>query len=98
MHRSLFWNGFGAWTTERPVFLMGDFNCRPGSTPYRALVDENDPGNPDLFKNPYVDPMEIDWILYKGPVKVLKYEEVDYNVDGKYPSDHKPIYVEFELK
>jgi len=22
---------------------------------------------------------------------------VDYNVKGVYPSDHKPIYVEFEL-
>jgi len=35
--------------------------------------------------------------LYKGSVKVLNYEEVDYNVEGDYPSDHKPIYVEFEI-
>jgi len=27
----------------------------------------------------------------------LKYEEVDYNVDGAYPSDHNPIYVEFKV-
>ncbi|GAI76473.1 unnamed protein product, partial [marine sediment metagenome] len=31
------------------------------------------------------------------PVKVLKYEEVDYNVEGAYPSDHKPIYVEVKI-
>jgi endonuclease/exonuclease/phosphatase family metal-dependent hydrolase len=90
-------NRFGAWTAERPVFLMGDFNCRPGSTPYKILVGDNNSTNPDLLKNSFEDPKKIDWILYKGTVKVLKYEEVDYNVDGVYPSDHKPIYVEFEL-
>ena len=90
-------NRFGAWTAERPIFLMGDFNCRPGSAPYNVLVGENDAANPDLFKNPYADPKEIDWILYRGDVKVRKYEEVDYNVDGVYPSDHKPIYVECEF-
>ena len=41
--------------------------------------------------------VEIDWILYRGAVNVLHYEEIDYNVDGVYPSDHNPIYVEFEL-
>jgi len=39
----------------------------------------------------------IDWVLYRGNVEVLKYEQVDYNVNGVYPSDHKPIYVEFRL-
>jgi endonuclease/exonuclease/phosphatase (EEP) superfamily protein YafD len=39
----------------------------------------------------------IDWILYKGNVKVLHHEKVDYNVDGVHPSDHKPIFVEFQI-
>ncbi len=90
-------NRFGAWTAERPVFLMGDFNCRPGSAPYKVLVGDKNSTNSDLLTNSFVDPKEIDWILYKGGVKVLKYEEVDYNVDGDYPSDHKPIYVELEI-
>ena len=90
-------NRFGAWTAERPVFLMGDFNCRPGSAPYNVLVDHKDSGDPDLFKNSFEDPKKIDWILYKGAVNVAKYEDVNYNVDGVYPSDHKPIYVEFEI-
>ncbi|RLD55213.1 MAG: hypothetical protein DRI97_09940 [Bacteroidetes bacterium] len=90
-------NRFGEWTEERPVFLMGDFNCRPGSPPYNVLVGEGESSDPDLLKNTYVDEKEIDWILYKGAVKVLKYEEVDYNVEGTYPSDHKPIYVEVEI-
>ncbi len=90
-------NRFGAWTAERPVFLMGDFNCRPGSAPYKVLVGDENSTDADLLKNSFEDPKEIDWILYKGGVKVLKYEEVDYNVDGAYPSDHKPIYVEFQI-
>ena len=90
-------NRFGAWTAERPVFLMGDFNCRPGSAPYKVLVGHKDSEDPDLFNNSFEDPKKIDWILYKGAVNVVKYEDVDYNVDGVYPSDHKPIYVEFEI-
>ena len=90
-------NRFGEWTAERPIFLMGDFNCRPGSPPYNVLVGDGESTDPDLLKNSFVDEKEIDWILYKGAVKILKYEEVDYNVDGAYPSDHKPIYVEVEI-
>lgn len=85
---------FGEWTDERPIFLMGDFNCRPGSAPYKVLVGDGVTENPDLLKNSKVVEGEIDWILYKGNVEVTKYEEVDFNIDGVYPSDHKPIYVE----
>ncbi|MCU0458232.1 MAG: endonuclease/exonuclease/phosphatase family protein [Bacteroidales bacterium] len=88
---------FGSWTPERPVFLLGDFNCRPGSPPYNVLVGDRNSYDSDLLSNSFVDQTRIDWILYKGNLKVLKYEVVDYNVNGVYPSDHKPIYVEFEL-
>jgi endonuclease/exonuclease/phosphatase family metal-dependent hydrolase len=88
---------FGEWSAERPVFLMGDFNCRPGSAPYKTLVGNGDAKDSDLMKDASSDHNDIDWILYKGAVKVLKYEEVDFNVDGVYPSDHKPIYVEVEI-
>lgn len=91
-------NRFGSWTPERPVFLMGDFNCRPGSAPYRILVGEKNLTNPNLFKNSFEDLGKIDWILYKGAVNVLKYEDVDFNENGVYPSDHKPINVEFEFQ
>ena len=91
-------NRFGAWEDERPVFLMGDFNCRPGSAPYKVLVGDKNSTDPDLLKNSFEDIKRIDWILYKGTVKVLKYEEVDYNVNGVYPSDHKPVYVEFKMQ
>jgi endonuclease/exonuclease/phosphatase family metal-dependent hydrolase len=89
---------FGSWIPERPLFLLGDINCRPGSAPYKVLVGDKNANNPDLLKNSFEDEKKIDWVLYKGEVKVLKYEEVDYNVKGVYPSDHKPIYVEFGLQ
>ncbi len=89
---------FGSWTPERPVLLMGDFNCRPGSPPYKVLVGDNNGTDPGLLMNSFVDPTRIDWILYKGSLKVLNYEVVDYNINGVYPSDHKPIYVEFEIQ
>jgi len=90
-------NRFGEWTAERPVFLMGDFNCRPGSEPYKVLVGDENSMNPDLLHDSSSEHNDIDWILHKGPVKVLHYEEVDYNDNGVYPSDHKPIYVEIEI-
>jgi endonuclease/exonuclease/phosphatase family metal-dependent hydrolase len=90
-------NRFGVWTKERPVFLMGDFNCKPGSPPYNVLAGVKDSDTNSVLSDTIENGKEIDWILYKGNVKVLKYEKVDYNVDGVYPSDHKPILVEFQI-
>lgn len=90
---------FGKWEAEKPVFLMGDFNCRPGSAPHTVFVGDGSADKEALFKDTNIDgdPNEIDWILYKGNVKQMSYEEVDYNVKGVYPSDHKPIFVSFKI-
>ncbi|MFP6584791.1 MAG: endonuclease/exonuclease/phosphatase family protein [Candidatus Hydrogenedentota bacterium] len=90
-------NRFGEWTKERPVFLMGDFNARPGGEVYKTFVGDEDSGDPLLLKDSVEGGRGIDWILYKGNVKVSYYENVDYNVDGAYPSDHKPIFAEFRI-
>ncbi|NOR75122.1 MAG: hypothetical protein GQ525_08170 [Draconibacterium sp.] len=90
-------NRFGRWTKERPIFLMGDFNCRPGSAPYKVLVGDENSDNPLLFEDCIEGGQGIDWVLHKGNVEVLNYEKVLYNVDGVYPSDHKPIFVEILL-
>ncbi len=88
---------FGEWTKERPVFLMGDFNSRTGGKVYKTFVGDENSNNHLLLKDSIKGGQGIDWILYKGNVKVLYYEKVDYNVDGVYPSDHKPIFVEFRI-
>jgi endonuclease/exonuclease/phosphatase family metal-dependent hydrolase len=91
-------NRFGGWTKDRPVFLLGDFNARPGGDVYRIFVGDGDSNTPDLLKDSIPGGQGIDWILYKGNVDVVHYERVDYNVDGVYPSDHKPILAEFRVR
>jgi len=88
---------FGSWTDERPVFLMGDFNARPGGEVYKTFVGNEDSDDPLLLKNSLEGGEGIDWILFRGNVEVLYYEKVDYNVKDEYPSDHKPIFVEFHF-
>ena len=89
---------FGEWTKERPVFLLGDFNSRPGEAIYRALVSEEGVDDPLLFKDSLPGGLGIDWILYRGNVSVIHHEKIDYNVDGAYPSDHKPVLVQFQIR
>lgn len=91
-------NRFGEWTKERPAFLMGDFNCLPGSAPYNILVGGKDSNNPDLFEDSIEDGLGIDWILHRGNTEVLYYEKVDYKVEGVYPSDHKPVFVKIQIE
>lgn len=81
---------FGHWSPNRPIFLLGDFNCKPGSPPYNTMTNGH-----NAFMDTVENGDDIDWILYQGDLKVVKYEEVDYNQKGVYPSDHKAIYVEF---
>jgi endonuclease/exonuclease/phosphatase family metal-dependent hydrolase len=90
-------NRFGSWTDDRPVFLMGDFNSKPGGKVYRTFVGDENSGDPDQLVDSVEGGFGIDWILYRGDVKVNRYENVDYNVDGVYPSDHKPVVAEFEI-
>jgi len=90
-------NRFGEWTKERPVFLMGDFNSLPGGQVYKTFVGDENSDSDNFLEDSLEGGDGIDWILSKGNVKVLYYENVDYNVDGAYPSDHTPIYVEYKI-
>ena len=92
---------FGHWSKHRPVFLVGDFNSRPGSKVHKILVGESDSDSDEgsLFRDSTDrEGRRIDWILYRGRVKAVNYEEIDYNVEGKYPSDHLPIIADFEFE
>ncbi len=89
---------FGSWTRERPLFLMGDFNAPPGSEVYETFVGDKDADHPDLLEDSVEGGLGIDWILFSGNVEVLRYEKVDYNVEGVYPSDHKPVLSVFQYQ
>ncbi|MBK1879841.1 endonuclease/exonuclease/phosphatase family protein [Pelagicoccus mobilis] len=89
---------FGYWEENRPLFLMGDFNARPESKVYRTFVGEKGEEDPYLFTDTIEGGSGIDWILYRGNADVLSYEEIDYQVDGVFPSDHDPIFVKMNLR
>jgi endonuclease/exonuclease/phosphatase (EEP) superfamily protein YafD len=88
---------FGSWTKERPIFLLGDFNAPPGGRVYKTFLGNENSEDSDLLQDSVEGGMGIDWILYGGNVEVLHYERVDFNVDGTYPSDHKPVIAEFQI-
>lgn len=39
----------------------------------------------------------IDWILTRGPVAASKCETVTFNQDGRYPSDHYPVFASLTI-
>ena len=88
---------FGEWTQPRPVFLLGDFNARPGSDVHKTFVGDEGSEDSGVMRDSVEGGNGIDWVLSRGNVEICSYEVVDYNIDGIYPSDHKPILVEFQI-
>jgi endonuclease/exonuclease/phosphatase family metal-dependent hydrolase len=39
----------------------------------------------------------IDWILYRGFARALQVETMTTNENGRYPSDHYPVFAIFEM-
>jgi endonuclease/exonuclease/phosphatase family metal-dependent hydrolase len=85
-----------------PAILTGDFNTDAETPPYRLLAQEMQ----DAWKNaPSKSGPEgtfhgfkgipgssrIDWILYRGPWKVLEAVVIDRHDGDRYPSDHFPV-------
>ncbi|MBW2107660.1 MAG: endonuclease/exonuclease/phosphatase family protein [Deltaproteobacteria bacterium] len=100
-----------AFSKQIPVILMGDFNATPQSPCYRRLVGENSDGHAGLgFKETFTPPYPgtfhrftgrpvagyIDWILYRGPLRLKTCRVLDGAVDGVYVSDHYPVKALFE--
>lgn len=95
-----------------PAILMGDFNTTPESRCYQLLTEKEVDGEKGLdfsetFKTPYPSTLHrftgkptgdyIDWILYKGPLRLKTHEVLQGPVDGMYPSDHFPVTAVFDL-
>jgi endonuclease/exonuclease/phosphatase family metal-dependent hydrolase len=100
-----------SYDNDIPTILMGDFNATPESLCYRWLtgddVDEESGLNfSETFKMPYPSTLHrftgkpaggyIDWILYRGPIRLRGCDTVQEPVDGVYPSDHFPVTAVFE--
>lgn len=92
-----------------PLILTGDFNAPAGGEVYKvfagALEDAwgtaAERSGPECtlsgFKGNTSGP-RIDWILFRGGVKALEAETVTKNQDGRYPSDHYPVFAVLELR
>jgi len=95
-----------------PTILMGDFNATPESPCYGWLTGKEAEGETGLdfsetFEGPYPSTLHrftgkpaggyIDWILYRGPMRLKACKVLQEPVDGIYPSDHYPVTAVFEL-
>lgn len=93
-----------------PVIVLGDFNAiAETSEPYERLVggrikdarlearEKVGPEGTGSSFRPEGRSLipRIDWILYAGPLQPVRFETIDRNVDGRYPSDHYPIVATF---
>lgn len=94
-----------------PVIFTGDFNTEPGSQAYRLLTDElidaqsasqtpplGPSGTFNGFQSDRPVTQRIDYIFVSSGISVLKYCVLSDLNDGKYPSDHLPVYAEVHLR
>lgn len=90
-----------------PIIITGDFNAPAETSEPWSIFIENGYKDAWLtaterqgpvstwcgFKDPdYESKNRIDWILYSGNFDVIKCETVVYSEDGRYPSDHFPVF------
>lgn len=88
------------------VILVGDFNAPPESRVYSTLTgtftdawtaSAKRSGPEGTFHRFTGKPeRRIDWILFRG-LKPLRAETVTANKEQRYPSDHFPVVVEFDV-
>ena len=87
-----------------PVVVLGDFNSAPGSVAHRTLTAALDDawdhaarrtGPAGTYTGFGDTPGErIDWVLSRG-LQARQVRTLDARVDGRLPSDHFPVLVEF---
>lgn len=95
-----------------PVILLGDFNTTPESLCYQWFTGKSRDHQDRLdfketFQAPYPkthhqftgEPARgyIDWILYRGDIRLIDCRVLLEPVSGIYPSDHFPVMAVFEL-
>ncbi len=94
-----------------PVILTGDFNLTPEQEPISVITKElkdsrsiskEAPYGPAgtfngfKFDSPLKD--RIDYVFVNDRVEVKQYGVLSDSKDQRYPSDHLPVFVNFELK
>ncbi len=91
-----------------PTILTGDFNVFPYSEPYMAVTESGFSDarkiaevSTDMFTfhnfgNPAVRET-IDYIFFKNVENVRLFQVLSERPEGKFPSDHDPVFCEYSL-
>lgn len=95
----------------KPLVIMGDFNCEPGSPPYQrmlhlfsdaaAVADRKIAPFPTTFLGfpaAFDKPAVIDHIFVSPHYLVKEYEIAAENYGGYFPSDHLPVWANLKLR
>jgi endonuclease/exonuclease/phosphatase family metal-dependent hydrolase len=97
---------------EAPVILMGDFNATAGVNETWHVAIEQGLGDswlmaeqrrgPPVTWSGFSAPVEgrddrIDWVLLQGPIQSLSVETVVHNDQGRFPSDHFPVFARLRV-
>ena len=85
-----------------PIIITGDFNSNPGGKAH-AVFQAN--GFSEAFDNQHSTTFHkftgeatldhIDWILYRGNIKIIRKKIITDSFSGRYPSDHYPVMAVF---
>lgn len=92
--------------SEYRIFLTGDFNCSSSENTFSVIKKTGFSNSTDVaffkenpgitFHNYGSSSKVLDYCFLKGEgIYIGKYKVVKDKIDGEYPSDHFPIYVEF---
>ncbi len=100
-------------TNGERIILTGDLNALENLPPVQNLVSDPNLVLIDSYRQTNTSRADKDGTFHgwkaDAPVRRIDYvfnskdlsvrfaEVVDYNVNGRYPSDHKPVYAEFDL-
>jgi endonuclease/exonuclease/phosphatase family metal-dependent hydrolase len=93
---------------EIPLILTGDFNAPADGDVHKvfaaslsdawvAATRRKGPENTFHGFSGNPRPGRIDWIFYRGPLRVTEAETIAHNSNGRYPSDHFPVLAVFEF-
>jgi endonuclease/exonuclease/phosphatase family metal-dependent hydrolase len=92
---------------DYPILVTGDFNAVGGSSqPWKnfksagfrdAWLEAEEREGPVTTWSGFTMPdlksdRRIDWVLARGSVKILRCASLDFNENGRFPSDHLPVF------
>lgn len=97
--------------SDFPVILMGDFNTSFDEVEYGSIITSRLADSKESSLQPAYGPTgtfnafdfknlvtkRIDYIFVSKQIDVLKYGVLTDSQEGRFPSDHFPVYIEFKL-